>query len=225
MYEAIVISDLHLGSAMSMRDNILNFISQLRYGDVRTNRLILCGDVIDQCDSSILVSMDWQILAKMRQLSSFTDIIWVRGNHDHKPGWVAKYIGATVVDEYRFASGDRSILCIHGHQFDNFIVEHPRLTWLAEKIYHLIQKFDPTHRLARVVKRMSKTYARCQQKVKEGAVAMAKETRADIVICGHTHQMMAIDGDVKYINAGCWTEKPCGFITIKSSQIEGYDYQ
>ena len=105
---------------------------------------------------------------------------------------------------------------MHGHQFDNFIEQHPIVSEIADYIYHFLQKIDKSHNLARYAKRKSKKFQHCINKIEQGAINYAKKMSADIVCCGHTHQVVAKDN---YFNSGCWTEKPCTYLEVKQGEV------
>ncbi len=43
----------------------------------------------------------------------------------------------------------------------------------------------------------------------------------DAVCCGHTHHPVASTaGPVSYFNSGCWTEKPCHYLTLRDGVVE-----
>jgi UDP-2,3-diacylglucosamine pyrophosphatase LpxH len=50
---------------------------------------------------------------------------------------------------------------------------------------------------------------------------MAKKHGFDMAVCGHTHKAEAA-GD--YFNSGCWTEKPCTFLEVRSGAVEVKTY-
>src|SRR5206468_3506332 len=123
----------------------------------------------------------------LRKLSDEIEIIWISGNHDGSAEIVSHLLGVTVKNEYVLWSGDRKILVLHGHAFDDFITAHPILTWVGDQIYFALQRIDRTHTFAKLAKRGSKTFLRCARKIEEGSVEYARKLRCDAVCCGHTH--------------------------------------
>ena len=50
---------------------------------------------------------------------------------------------------------------------------------------------------------------------------MARRRGCTAVCCGHTHVACArADTPVPYFNSGCWTEKPCTYLTVQNGWIE-----
>lgn len=205
MLDAIIISDLHLGSSICKRGKLLHFLNTLP----RTERLILNGDVLENL-SCLLRSADWEILSVIKSLSKITQVIWVKGNHDNDAGEVAKLINAKFVDDYKFESGPTHCLCVHGDKWDTYMKLHPILLRVIDSVYLRSQQWFP--RLATFLKHRSKIMSRCCQDVMFGALKMKYDKLCYQVFCGHTH--MAED-TFAYKNSGCWTESRCHYITVK----------
>jgi UDP-2,3-diacylglucosamine pyrophosphatase LpxH len=228
LLDALVISDLHLGSDNCQAKAAASFLQTLLDGEIRTRRLIINGDVFDSIDFRRLKKSHWKVLSQIRHLSDKLEVIWIAGNHDGSADVISHLLGVSVVEEFILRSGSRHILIIHGHQFDNFITDHPVITWLADSAYWLLQKIDRTHYIARFAKKRSKTFVRCSAKIRTGATRRARERRCDTVLCGHTHHAESMpptdDNPVAYHNSGCWTELPPSYLTIKNGIIQSRHY-
>ncbi|MCX6139340.1 MAG: hypothetical protein NTX15_00650 [Candidatus Kapabacteria bacterium] len=100
-----------------------------------------------------------------------------------------------------------------------WINDHEVITAVASWIYLVIQKLDRQHRASRWVKRTSKKWLRLSDKVgHDAALYGRKHHNADVVFCGHTHRSVdMITEGVRYLNSGCWTDKPSQYITISHS--------
>jgi UDP-2,3-diacylglucosamine pyrophosphatase LpxH len=99
------------------------------------------------------------------------------------------------------------------------------LTSLADLVYRILQKLDRSHGIARKAKTTSKIFLRCLRKVRELSIAYAKRKGCTMVTCGHTHHAEAAwDEGVQYFNSGCWTEKPCTYLTIKAGIGRLYEF-
>jgi UDP-2,3-diacylglucosamine pyrophosphatase LpxH len=224
MYDAIVISDLHLGSDVCQAKQLVEFLNLLKEDIVVTRELILNGDVFDSWDFRRLKKNHWKVLSIIRSLSDHVKIVWVSGNHDEPVDaeTVAHLIGAEIVDRYILESGNRRILLFHGHIYDNFISDHPIITWIVDVIYGLMQKADKSHRLSRWAKRRSKTFLRCSDKIENEAKKYAARLGCDTAICGHTHLervSLASDAGVDYFNTGSWCEPPGVFLTAEEGRL------
>jgi len=221
VHDAIVISDLHLGSDNCQAGALVAFLEQIRFGDLPTPRLILNGDVFDSIDFRRLRKQHWRVLSLLRKMSDEIEIVWINGNHDGSAEIVSHLLGVTVRDETVIESGGRRILFLHGHRFDEFIETYPVTTWVADRIYRLLQKIDSSHTFAKMAKKNSKTFLRCAQKIEEKSREYARKHGCDAVCCGHTHLATSAEADsVGYFNSGCWTEMPCHYLAVRGGAIE-----
>lgn len=226
MRDAIVISDLHLGSDNCQARAIGAFLEDLLRTPEGCPELVIAGDVFDSIDFRRLKKSHWRVLSLIRKLSDKIKVTWIAGNHDGSAEIISHLLGVAVCEEYILESAGRRVLVIHGHKFDEFIDTYPLVTWLADQVYFLLQKIDRTHYVARLAKRRSKIFVRCLQKIEQGAVAQARRLDCTAVICGHTHHAMSNrTGPVHYYNCGCWTERPSTYITIADGMVELQTYE
>jgi UDP-2,3-diacylglucosamine pyrophosphatase LpxH len=224
-FDAIVLSDIHLGSNNCQAKSLCRFLEMIEEEQIATTRLILNGDVFDSIDFRRLSKNHWKVLSLIRKLSDRIDIIWISGNHDGSPEFISHLLGVTVKDEYVLTSGGRDVLFLHGHVFDDFIDAHPILTWLGDCVYLFLQWMDQTHYFAKLAKKGSKTFLRCAQKIEEGAIAHARKKGCSVVCCGHTHHAVAKqEQPIPYYNSGCWTELPCTYLTVRGRQVELHSF-
>jgi UDP-2,3-diacylglucosamine pyrophosphatase LpxH len=219
--DAIIISDIHLGSDNCQAKSLCTFLESIVAGERTTAKLILNGDVFDSIDFRRLRKNHWKVLSLIRKLADKIDIIWLCGNHDGPAEIISHLLGVRVADEFVLTSGDRRILILHGHIFDAFLDAHPILTWLADSVYFLLQWIDRSHYFAKLAKKSSKTFLRCSRIIEERSVRHARGKRCTIVCCGHTHHAGTGQTDgVQYFNSGCWTERPCSYLTVAAGQVE-----
>jgi UDP-2,3-diacylglucosamine pyrophosphatase LpxH len=225
VYDAVVISDIHLGSENCQAKCLVHFLESIRHGPMSTRRLILNGDVFDSIDFRRLKKQHWRILSLIRKLSDHIEITWINGNHDGPAEIVSHLLGVTCSDEIVVQSGAARILFLHGHIFDEFISRYPVITWAADRIYNFLQRIDKSHYFAKLAKRKSKTFLRCAQKIEADSCRYAAKQGCDAVCCGHTHLPVAhTAGSVRYYNSGCWTEKPCHYLTVQDGVVELHSY-
>lgn len=225
VFDAVVISDIHLGSDNCQAKYLVHFLESIRRGLMATKKLILNGDMFDSIDFRRLKKHHWGILSELRKLSDEIEVIWINGNHDGPAEIVSHLLGVECADEIIVESGGRKILCLHGHKFDEFISRYPFITWVADRIYNFLQRIDKSHYFAKLAKRNSKTFLRCAQKIEGDAIKYAAKRGCAAVCCGHTHMPTAnTTGPVHYFNSGCWTEKPCHYLTVLNGVVELADY-
>jgi UDP-2,3-diacylglucosamine pyrophosphatase LpxH len=223
--DAVVLSDLHLGSENCQARALTELLETIRSGAMPTARVVLNGDVFDSIDFRRLNKHHWRVLSLLRKLSDHVEITWINGNHDGPAEVVSHLLGVEVRDEFVLESGGKRILFLHGHRFDEFIDNHPILTALADGIYRLLQRIDRSHTFAKYAKKKSKTFLRCTQKIQDSSMEYARRLGCQIVSCGHTHHAVAHEqGPVWYYNSGCWTEKPCHYLTVRQGRVELHEF-
>jgi UDP-2,3-diacylglucosamine pyrophosphatase LpxH len=217
MNDAIIISDIHLGSDVCESKKLYDFLESI---DSKTNRLIINGDLFDNLDFRRLKKNHWNILSLLRTLSKHTEIVWIRGNHDGDAEIISHLIGVDFKDEYSFVSGNKIVLCLHGDKFDDFIYKYPKTTKVADYLYRTIQSFDKRF-LPKFIKNRSKIYLRCTENMVNSSRKYAVSKGIDVICLGHTHHpMIDKSHSVWYANSGCWTEKDCSYLIIKDGEIE-----
>jgi UDP-2,3-diacylglucosamine pyrophosphatase LpxH len=216
LLDAVVLSDLHLGSESCQVRALQTFLDTLP----PTHRLVLNGDVLENTEFR-LTKHHWRVLSCLRRLSDQLELVWVRGNHDSDAESVAHLLGASFVPLYQFESGGKRVLCVHGDAWDRFLTDHPLLTNVADWIYLRMQR--RSRRLALSAKRKSKVFLRCAERVRVEATEYARTMRADVVICGHTHHAEVPatppPDAPAYVNAGCWTDYHCHYLTVQDGQV------
>jgi UDP-2,3-diacylglucosamine pyrophosphatase LpxH len=218
--DAVVISDVHLGAGNCQPVALRRLLESILEGRIRTHRLIFNGDLFDSMDFRRLKKHHWKVLSMIRHLSDKIEVVWIAGNHDGPAEIVSNLLGVQFVSRYVLTSGSHRILALHGHQFDRFVEDHPVLTRVADWIYAALQALDKTHSVARLAKRRSKIFLRCEGKVRDGAMAQARHCKCDTVLCGHTHHPVSDEGGkVRYYNSGCWTERPTHYLTVCDGEV------
>jgi UDP-2,3-diacylglucosamine pyrophosphatase LpxH len=193
------------------------------------NRLILLGDIFDNLNFARLKKEHWGLLSVVRKLSNpkrKTKVVWVEGNHDDGLAEIMSHlIGIEVFKEYSWRLNGKKFLAIHGHQFDRFLNENVIISNIASFIYDRIQRWGSEKQtVARFLKSKSKGWLRLAKKVADGAAEYAKHKKANVVICGHTHQENKYEYPEKgitYYNSGCWTDIPSSYILIyENGEVE-----
>jgi UDP-2,3-diacylglucosamine pyrophosphatase LpxH len=221
MLDAVIISDVHLGSDVCQAEILDRFLKKMADGHFHTDRLIINGDLFDGLNFSRFPQSHWKILKDLRKLSKSIEVIWISGNHDGHYENVSQLLGIECVSEYVFSSAGNKVLCLHGDKFDSFIQSYPIITKLADFVYWAMQKLDASHTLAIYAKTNSKTFLRNSQRIRSRAVTYCKDSGASIVCCGHTHHAEAsVHDSVWYANSGCWTEKCCSYLTVSNGAVD-----
>ncbi len=219
----LIISDLHLGSRVSRAKEAAEFLKNFEF-----KKLILLGDIFEDLNLNRLRSDDWKFLALITKFSKTRKVRWVAGNHDKDLAKIfAALTGAKVCNVYKWRYGRKKFMAIHGHQFDNFMIDNALLSLIAVKIYNFVQVVDfRDKRISRYIKRESKLWMRNSEKVAARAILYARFRGVDYIFCGHTHKaMQERRGRIRYFNSGSWTDVPSTYITINGKKIEICKYQ
>jgi UDP-2,3-diacylglucosamine pyrophosphatase LpxH len=218
-YDCIVISDLHLGSAVCQAKLLEGF---LIWATQHCDQLVINGDVFDDLNFKRLTKRHFACLKIIRRNSDREDfrLVWIRGNHDGPIDIISHIVGVDILDEYVYDNHQIRLLILHGDQFDTFTTSYPVLTDFFCGIFYYIQKWMP-HRAARWIRRISKKWQRNSQLIERRAVAYAKANGFKYVTCGHTHLPLVAEHEgVRYINSGTWTEAPpCPFVAVHGNEV------
>lgn len=217
MNDAIIISDVHLGSKVCEVHKLNSFLKII---SKETKKLIINGDLFDNLDFRRLNNQHWETLNILRKFGRHHEVVWIRGNHDGDAKIISNLIGVDFVDEFFFDSGHQTILCLHGDKFDDFIYKYPNTSKLADLAYRLVQKINKNV-LPKLLKSASKVYLRCIEDIQNKAFAYACEKEVSVICVGHTHKSVNITkNNITYINSGCWTEKTCTYIEVKNGRCK-----
>ena len=209
---AIIVSDLHMGSRYFQSEAFGGFLDNLPDID----ELILNGDVLDRPQAK-LAAAHQQNLDRIEHLSKKLKVVWVRGNHDN--GYVPAKLGKIAFcRQYAF---DHRILVTHGDVFDN-IMPRSRAFMEAFRLMHDLRVrlgARPVH-VAEYAKKWKAFYRVLRNNVMRNAVNFAVKNGYKAVTCGHTHfaEDTVVNG-VRYINTGAWTEYPAHYLYVKSDSM------
>jgi len=209
---AIIVSDLHLGSRYFLSQGFEHFIE----GISDEYEIILNGDIIDNPYEKLKPSHR-RIMNHLEQVSYRQKVVWVRGNHDN--GYVPKKFGKVLFR--RFHSLGSRLLIVHGDDFDH-IMPRNRAFIKAFQLMHRIRLrlgARPVH-VAHYAKKWTVFYNVLRHHVMLNAVNCAKENGYDAVTCGHTHypEDRVING-IRYVNTGAWTESPAFYLLVTPGEL------
>lgn len=209
---AIVISDLHIGSKHFRCEQFLKFVRTLPDDSV----LVLNGDTVNYRHKD-LPKEHREALNLLRRESFNRRVVWVRGNHDKR--YLLKDPGR-IEFKPSYTIGNR-LFITHGHNFD-FPLTFKKL-FIASffSIYYLHIRLggEPVH-VAFYAKKFPQLYNIFRAQICKNAVQYAKQNGYQAVTCGHTHYVedTVVDG-VRYINTGSWTEEPLFCLWIDDEEI------
>jgi UDP-2,3-diacylglucosamine pyrophosphatase LpxH len=224
--DAVIVSDIHLGSEMSRARDALELLRSLQY-----RRLILLGDIFSDLNFSRLTGDHWKFLSCIRKLSNpkrKVEVVWVEGNHDHGLSNVMSHlVGVPVYQRYVWTFQDKRHVAIHGHQFDRFSCRNLLISRIGLEIYRQIQKIEGSSKpLSRRLDRLNTRWLSLRGKVAAGALHYAKLGRADRIFCGHTHQAdFATRDGIDYYNTGAWVDLKPTYITVGEQGVAICEYE
>ena len=220
-YQAIIASDLHLGTKDSKAEEFIEFLETHP-----TELLILNGDIVDGW--ALNRGTKWKkqhtkVISKLLQLSNKTRIIWIRGNHDEFiQEFIGTHLGAIEIrEDYKLDINNtmESYYIFHGDVIDIFITKYKWLSKIGAIGYDFALWLNRVYNTYRRWRKLP--YQSISQKIKGGvkaatnyindfettALSMASKKGCHGVICGHIHQPedRMIDGK-RYLNSGDWIE-------------------
>ena len=245
-YQAIVVSDLHLGTKDSKAEEFIEFLEKHP-----TDLLILNGDIVDGW--ALNRGTKWKkqhtkVISKILQLSNKTQIIWIRGNHDEFiQDFIGTHLGAIEIREdykltvQRWVENDvfrnENYYIFHGDVVDVFITKYKWLSKIGAVGYDFALTLNRWYNTYRKWRNLP--YQSISQKIKSGvkaatnyindfettALSMATKKGCNGVMCGHIHQPedRMIDGK-RYINSGDWVENMSAILIGKDGDICLYNH-
>ena len=197
MLDAIIISDVHLGSFVSRTDDLSAFLNNLP----PTRRLVINGDLMDSTAAGFEAS-EVAILDQLQALHyTGLDVIWIPGNHDPHPEKWASLLSVTVAPYLNLISAGKTFRVTHGCQWDAELLAHPYITEVSIVCSRLLGRVSAP--AARWAKGWEKHLRDLPKVVRTGATALCQEGSFAGVICGHSHFPEEYWG---YINEGSWCE-------------------
>jgi UDP-2,3-diacylglucosamine pyrophosphatase LpxH len=243
-YQAIIVSDLHLGTKDSKVDEFIEFIEKHP-----TDLLILNGDIIDAW--ALNRGAKWKkkhtkVISKLLHLSNKTQIIWIRGNHDE---FIQEFIGNCfggieiredyILNTKHWVENDlyrnENYYIFHGDVIDVFITKYKWLSKIGAIGYDFALWLNRWYNKYRMWRKLP--YQSISQKIKGGvkaatnyindfevsALNMANKKSCNGVICGHIHQPedRMINGK-RYLNSGDWIENMSAICVDNTGKVYLY---
>jgi UDP-2,3-diacylglucosamine pyrophosphatase LpxH len=222
--DAIVLSDVHLGTFGSKAKELLHYLKGVSPG-----LLILNGDFIDiwQFSKHYFPSTHLAVLKEIIHLATNgTRIFYLTGNHDEA---LRKYADVQIGN---FSLTDKLVLemdgkltwIFHGDVFDNTTKGTARILAklgstgygiliLVNKLVNFFMKLFGKKKVSlskTVVNKVNNTMAKIND-FEQTVASVAIDKNYEYVVCGHTHQPTITNistekGTVTYLNSGDWVE-------------------
>jgi len=236
-YQAVIISDLHLGTKDSKADEFIEFIDKHP-----TDLLIMNGDIVDAW--ALNRGSKWKkshtkVISKLLHLSNKTQVIWIRGNHDE---FIEEFMGSNFggvefKENYILnLNNGTKYFVFHGDIIDVFITKYKWIAkigsigydlalWLNRQ-YNNYRRWKglPYQSISKKIKAGVKQATNYINDFEETAIKMAEKEGCDGVICGHIHQpCKRLVNDNIYLNSGDWVENMSAILINKDSEIKLYE--
>ena len=236
-YQAIIVSDLHLGTKDSKAEEFMEFLEKHP-----TDLLILNGDIIDGW--ALNRGAKWKkqhtkVISKLLKLSNKTQIVWIRGNHDEfLQEFMGNHFGGIEIREdyvLYIRNTVESYYIFHGDVIDIFITKYKWLSKIGAVGYDFALWLNRWYNKYRVWRKLP--YQSISQKIKNGvkaatnyvndfevtALSMATKKGCHGVMCGHIHQPedRMINGK-RYLHSGDWIENMTAICVEDTGKIYLY---
>jgi UDP-2,3-diacylglucosamine pyrophosphatase LpxH len=220
-HRTIFISDVHLGTRACKAEALADFLARNS-----CDTLFLVGDIVDgwrlkrrwlwpEAHSRVVREI-------LRKVDEGARVIYVPGNHDEA---FREYCGRNIAgveiarEAVHETADGKSLLVVHGDQFDGVIAYAKWLAHLGDSAYtaalQLNEIFSAVRRalglpywsLSAYLKHKVKNAVEYVCRFQEAVAREARERGFDGVVCGHIHQaaMEQMEG-VLYLNDGDWVE-------------------
>lgn len=220
-YRTVWLSDIHLGSKDCKAEYLLDF---LQHSDI--DNLYLVGDIVDMWAMSR--QFRWpdchnKVLHHIISLSySGTNVMYLPGNHDEP---LQKYDGMDFGQvkikrqHIHTTAQGKSLLLLHGDQFDQEVCFGAIHAWIGDKAYDLLLFINRWYNWLRIrsggdywsLAGYIKSHIRganiAIQRYRNACCQRAREMKLDGIVCGHIHHPEIYqDNDITYLNNGDWIE-------------------
>lgn len=224
--DAIVISDLHMGSGLFKAEKLYAFLDALLKNPPQ--QLIVNGDAFEfwSTEYKEMGRQEYRCIRKALELSeNGTKLIFIPGNHDRAArGFVkVKFGNIKIANEYVLRSNGKKYAVMHGDEFDAFVRNHIIITLMIDRLYYYLVKIGSFckriigYNVSIANKKNSKRYMNYVNKIKEAALAYARSRKVDGIIIGHSHypEIFQNEKGLVYANSGDWTEN-CSYLVVNS---------
>lgn len=234
-FNAIWLSDLHLGSRDCRAEFLLDFLDK-----TCCDQLYLLGDVIDLW--ALKRNFYWpashqEVLRRIvAKAAAGTRVVYVPGNHDHlaRDLHAQQLLGVEVLSDAVHTTADgRRLLLLHGDLFDSAVLCSRLNRWVGSAGYSVLLGLNrlaniarrwvrlPYWSLAYYVKNRVGNARAAIEAFERAAVHEARRRGLDGVVCGHIHQpeLRMLDG-LLYCNDGDWVESCTALVEHRQGRLE-----
>ncbi len=233
------ISDIHLGTAGCNAELLLDFLKS-----VDCEMLYLVGDIVDGWQ----LKKGWYwptrhndvVRCILKKAKHGTRVVYIPGNHDEAfRGYTGLTLGGIelVHQAIHVTADKRTLLVLHGDEFDGVVLYARWLAFLGDSAYTLLLKFNgilnwvrrkrglPYWSISNHLKKKVKNAVQFISSFEEVVAHAAQEQGTNGVVCGHIHtaQIRQI-GEVTYYNDGDWVESCTALVEHPDGKMEIIDW-
>lgn len=234
-YNAVWLSDIHLGTRDCKADFLLSFLNA-----TRCDTLYLVGDIVDIW--SLRRSVFWPpshhavLRALLEKSQSGTRVVYIPGNHDEACRDLigGQLMGVEIRERAEHLTGrGKRLLIQHGDEFDCLVRCGPLRRWIGTHFYHLLLFLNrhshharrwlglPYWSLAHHIKNKVSGAKAAIRAFEDVAITEARRQGYDGIVCGHIHQPeIRSDDDILYCNDGDWVESCTALVEDRSGWLE-----
>jgi len=236
----VFLSDIHLGTADSKADEVVEFLKHIHCG-----KLVLNGDIIDGWAlrrGGCWTTSHSRVIRKLLKMTEHdgTELIYLRGNHDDiLERFLPLSFGRIrfLKEHVHLASNGKRYLVVHGDGFDSVSTHHKWLASLGSVGYDFllhVNRFYNVWRawrgkeyfsLSKRVKAKVKSAVCFVDRYEELLQELACHKKCDGIICGHIHTAEDKQvGAIQYLNSGDWVESLTAIIEHHDGRMELVSY-
>jgi UDP-2,3-diacylglucosamine pyrophosphatase LpxH len=195
VYDAVFISDLHLGNLFADIRLLGQFLSQIRD---KTATLYLVGDIFDSwrhCETKDFIDL----------FKDFNEIVYISGNHDGVFAEAQNPLPGQAIEGQKLSWNGKTGLITHAHFFDQHFDKD---SWWAKvtdaAIYNISRLIH-----CDIKAKLGKIGENYSARIEKSCSQMGRLFGADYMIIGHTHYggERNVNG-IRLFNLGSWITQP-----------------
>ena len=202
----LFLSDLHLGSPLFKSENKILSLLEEEY-----DKIILVGDIIDIWEND-LVSIVCDNQNLLKKINTLNNVIIIKGNHDPSiTALESVFYQKDVNDRFMLKVDNKSILVIHGDEFDCLVTKYSWLAKLLFPVHWLFERLGVNLKgwfrdlYCSISSKRDKKYYNALVLDMERELFNKYKGLYDCVVVGHTHLPKIIQEDgFTYVNCGDW---------------------
>jgi UDP-2,3-diacylglucosamine pyrophosphatase LpxH len=233
---SVFLSDIHLGTAESKADEVVEFLKH-----IQCRKLVLNGDIIDGW--ALRRGGRWRsshsrVIRKLLKMTEHdgTELIYLRGNHDDILERLLPLAFGRIQflkEHIHVSPNGRRYLVVHGDGFDSVTTHHKWLAALGSVGYDFLLKVNRFYNqwrawrgkeyfsLSKRVKAKVKSAVCFVDRYEELLQDLARHKQCDGIICGHIHTPEDKQiGDIHYLNSGDWVESLTAILEHHDGRME-----